>query len=199
MELVSFDGASAWLVYNKVIFNLAFLPGYNVERRCFHTELAKITQIEDIEEIRERVLGLASETIPKSRDQKECLAIFKSKDDVNRKLDLLECLTHIELDNDEMFRLLRIHKDPNGFPYNRASLGNISIDDLVPMLLTSLLQASKTDVDLSLVSEAEIKDLEGKRLNVKDEINDLLSTNSNLSVSQLLSLAIKKALGRTNG
>lgn len=195
IELTGIRGMSAWLVYNKVIFALPFITENRAASRPFSRELARGVALETVEELREFIAGLNVETMPRLMTQAEAVGAFKTKGERARQLALLECMTHSSLSDDEVMRLLAVHKDGNGIPYGKANIANLSTSKASELMLDTLLACSMVDVDLSLVSSAELDDLGGKRLDIKNEAVDLLAQGPNLSVGELLSLAIKRCLG----
>lgn len=195
MELIGFKGVSAWLVYNKVVFNLPFIRENRAASRRFSHELAEAAALEDVEAMRAFILSLTTDSIPRAMSHAECLEAFKAKAPSHRRAALLECLTYADLSDDEVMRLLAVHSDANGIPYTRASLGNLKVADVTPMMLDTLVAASAVDVDLSLVTAAEVDMLGGKRLDVKAETADILAQTPTIGVGEALALAIKKCFG----
>lgn len=190
-ELIGVKGVSAWLVYNKVAFHLPFIQENRAGSRRFSEELATAARLETVDELRAFILELNVSVIPQPMSQAACIAAFKAKGPDARKMALLECLTFADLTDDEVVRLLAVHNDTNGIPYSRANMGNIALSELTPMLLETLLAASLVDVDLSLVTAAEISTLDGQRLDVKAEAAEILTQTPVMGVGELLSLTIK--------
>lgn len=200
MEMTGFRGLSAWLVYNKVVFALPFITENRAASRRFSLELVKALQLDNLEELREFVAGLAGRPAAGTMTQAEAITLFKEKGPAARKLALLECLTQSDLTDDESLRLLAVHRDGNGIPYGKANVGNLTTCKAADLMMETLLACSMVDVDLSLVSSAELEALGNYRVDVKAEAVDLLATAPTMSVGELLSLAIKKVLkGVTDG
>lgn len=200
IALTGFRGLSAWLVYNKVVFALPFISENRAASRRFSSELVAALQLETLEELRGFVAGLAGRPAGGLLTHSEALTLFKAKGPAARRLALMECLTQSDLTDDESLRLLSVHQDANGISYSKASIGNLTTSKAAELAVETLLECSLIDVDMSLVSAAELETLGNYRLDVKAEAVDLLATAPDLGVGELLSLAIKKVLkGVMNG
>lgn len=196
IELTGIRGLSAWLVYNKVIFALPFISENRAASRRFSQELARGIALETADELRAFIAGLVVETMPRTVTQAEAVASFKAKGLDGRRADLMECLIHSNLSDEESLRLLAVHQDANGVAYGKANVGNLKTTKAAELVVETLAACSMVDVDLSLIAAAEIERLGNKRLDVKTEAADLLAVAPSMGVGELLSLAIKRVLGR---
>lgn len=188
IELKGFKGVSAWLVYNKVIFVLPFTKYFSHHRRDFDAELAESLTLGD-EHLRLWVSMLREADIPSNKKQAECLAEFKELPDDVRKLVILDCMTLTDISDDEVMRLLAVHKDANGVPYSKASVSNLMVDTITPMMLETLYAASNISVDMMLTTKEDIEALKGMRVDVRDHIAPGVD-----DVGEALAIATKEAI-----
>lgn len=191
IELIGFRGVSAWMIYNKVIFMLPFTNFFKVQRRDFALELVEAVQLD--EEGMRRYLGTLTEaTLPRALTQGECLTLFKDLSEPERRLVILECMSLIDISDDEIMRMMALHKDANGIPYNKANVGNIPVENILPMMLETLVSASYVHIDNMLITDSEIKKLDGYRVDIKDAL--AYSVQQGAAVEDMLPVAIKKAV-----
>lgn len=194
MELKGFKGISAWMVYNKLIFNLPLLPHNMVVNRDWATEVANALVL-GYDDMVHFIAGLGERTIPSDITPAVALAKFKMQDDKGRRNDLLGCIAMGGMTDEEGLRLLSLHKDANGINYSKASIGNLKVRESMDMILDTLVACSYVDIDLSMVTSKEIEMLDGYRVSVQSEATDILSHNSTVEIDDLLSLSVKKAIG----
>lgn len=188
VELKGFKGASAWLVYNKVIFALPFTKFFSYHRRDFVSELAESITLND-EHLRLWASSLTAADIPSNKTQAECLAEFKELPEDVKKLVILDCMTLTDITDDEVMRLLAVHKDVNGVPYSKASINNLMVDAITPMMLETLYAASNVYVDMMLTTKEDIEALKGMRVDVRDHIASGVD-----DVGEILAVAAKEAI-----
>lgn len=192
MELIGLKGASAWQVYNKVVFHLPFIRAYNHHRRDFAAEVA--AAIHGGEEAqREFLLTLSDPDIPSFRPASECIAEFKSLPLDERAHQLMECLVYAGLTDDETLRLLACHKNSRGVSYSRVTIDQLTIAQILPMALETLLTASMIDVDLSMVTGAELESLDGCRLDIRQALASVLAAGPATEAGEAIAIAAKKA------
>lgn len=188
IELKGFKGVSAWLVYNKVIFALPFTKFFSYHRRDFVAELAETLTLND-EHLRLWASTLTAADIPSNKSQADCLAEFKELPEDVKKLVILDCMTLTDITDDEVLRLLAVHKDANGIPYSKASINNLNIENITPMMLETLCAASNVSIDMMLTTKDDIAALKGLRVDVRDHIAAGVD-----DVGEALAIATKEAI-----
>lgn len=188
IELKGFKGVSAWLVYNKVIFALPFTKFFSYHRRDFVAELAETLTLND-EHLRLWASTLTAADVPSNKSQADCLAEFKELPDDVKKLVILDCMTLTDITDDEVLRLLAVHKDANGIPYSKASINNLNIENITPMMLETLCAASNVSIDMMLTTKEDIAALKGLRVDVRDHIAAGVD-----DVGEALAIATKEAI-----
>lgn len=188
IELKGFKGVSAWLVYNKVIFALPFTKFFSYHRRDFVAELAETLTLND-EHLRLWASTLTAADVPSNKSQADCLAEFKELPDDVKKLVILDCMTLTDITDDEVLRLLAVHKDANGIPYSKASINNLNIENITPMMLETLCAASNVSIDMMLTTKDDIAALKGLRVDVRDHIAAGVD-----DVGEALAIATKEAI-----
>lgn len=188
IELKGFKGVSAWLVYNKVIFALPFTKFFSYHRRDFVAELAESITLSD-EHLRLWASTLTAADIPSNKSQADCLAEFKELPEDVKKLVILDCMTLTDITDDEVLRLLAVHKDANGIPYSKASINNLNIENITPMMLETLCAASNVSIDMMLTTKDDIAALKGLRVDVRDHIAAGVD-----DVGEALAIATKEAI-----
>lgn len=191
IKLIGFRGVSAWMVYAKVIFMLPYTKFFGSERRNFGLELAEAINLEE-EALRRYVGTLTESDIPRSLTQRQALTLFKELSETERRIVLLECMTMIDITDDEIMRLLMLHTDANGITYNKASIGNILVENILPMMLDSLTAASYVNIDNMLITDEELKFLGGYRVSIKESLAETVTPGA--PVEEILPIAIKKAV-----
>ena len=192
--LKGLKGFSAWAVYNKVAFNLIFLLQFNRKDPDFEALFKKADKSESLDELRALIPQIIERTHNNVLNHQLCIQTLKKADKNTRLLMMLEALQYADLSDDEILRLLALHKDNNEVFYNKSNIANINTEDLVPLMLESLDACADLNVDLFLVDNEQIDDLKGKRINIKNEVADILANNPDVNTSELLTLAIKRAL-----
>jgi len=192
--LKGLKGFSAWAVYNKIAFNLIFLLQFNRKDPDFKALLKKANESDNIDELRALIRQIIERAHSNVLSHKLCIQTLKKADKNTRLLMMLEALQYADLSDDEILRLLALHKDNNEVFYNKSNIANINTADLVPLMLESLDACADLNVDLFLVDNEQIDDLKGKRINIKNEVADILANNPDVNTSELLTLAIKRAL-----
>lgn len=188
VELKGLKGVSAWLVYNKVIFALPFTKFFSMHRRDFNQELAEQMLLSD-EHFRIWASMLTEADIPSNKSQEQCLTEFKELPEEVRKLIILDCMTLTDITDDEVLRLLAVHKDANGIPYSKASVNNLLIESITPMMLETLCAASDVYIDMMLVTKEDLAALKGMRVGIKEHI----SIGSD-DTGEILAMATKEAI-----
>ena len=123
--LIGLKGFSAWSVYNKVAFNLIFNREFNEDKHTFLNSVAELVAETDILVIREKLPSLAVTSQRVHKSARDCLAIFKSRDRGGRAQMLTEAITHSNLDDDEVMRLIAVHVDSNGMPYSKVNIATV--------------------------------------------------------------------------
>jgi hypothetical protein len=194
IELIGLKGIAAWSVYNKIAFNLLFIRRFNVQKVDHALLVREISALDDLAEIKKRLPELEETGRRTHKSAAFCIEALKQAEEIDRRLMMLEALAYSDLDDDEAFRLLAVHEDANGIPYSRSNINNLAVKDSTELMIQTLLSCCDQHVDLGLVTEQEIEDLGAYRVDIKSEAADILGANSDLSVGELLSLAIKKAL-----
>lgn len=192
MRLAGLKGASAWQVYNKVIFHLPFIRANNHHRREFARHVAGVIQSGQ-EGMEAFLLTLSDPDIPSFRAQADCLADFKATDLAERTRQLLECLIYVSLSDDELLRLLACHTNARGIPYSRATVEQLTMAQILPMALETLLTASLMDVDLSMITSKEMDALDGHRLDIRAAIAGVLSAGPGIPTDEAIAIAAKQA------
>lgn len=188
IELKGFRGVSAWLVYNKVAFALPFTKYFNMHRRDFNAELAESLLLSD-ERLRLWVSMLTEADIPSNKTQAQCLSEFRDLPHDVRKLIILDCMTLIDITDDEVLRLLAVHKDANGVFYSKASVNNLLVGDITPMMLETLCAASDITVDMMLITQDDIAALKGGRVDIREHL-----TISDQPAGEIIAVAAKEAV-----
>jgi hypothetical protein len=194
IELKGLKGIAAWSVYNKVAFNLIFIRRFNVAKVDHAKLVVELLALETIEEIKNKLPDLVQTSARTHKSAARCIEAMKHAPQLEKRLMLLEALSFCDLDDDEVYRLLAIHKDENGIPYSKANINNFKVVDSTELIIQTLIACSDQYVDLGLLTGREIDDLDGYRVDIRSEAADILGANSDMSVGELLSLAIKKAL-----
>lgn len=197
MKLAGLKGASAWQVYNKVVFHLPFIRANNHHRREFARHVASVIR-SGKEGMEAFLLTLSDPEIPTFRKQADCLADFKAADLEERTRQLLECLIYVNLSDDEFLRLLACHSNARGIPYSRATVEQLTTAQALPLALETLLAASLMDVDLSMVSAGELDALDGRRLDIRSAIAGVLAAGPGIPTDEAIAIAAKKAFEGVN-
>lgn len=192
-ELLGLKGFSAWSVYNKLCFNILFCRAYNFKRPKLSEIIEKALNCDDIDEIKQLIPEIAHQSDRVFFTHEEVIRDFKKCSDKDRELLFLEALTFCDLSDEDAIRLLSLHKDINNIQYNKENIINIKTVDLVPMLIESLIFCSHQHIDLGIVTDQEISALNNERVSVSKEASEILSANSEISVKDLIALALKKA------
>lgn len=201
IKLQGLEGVSAWLVYNKIVFSLFYIRRFNFQANQQHGLIAELKQCETLEQFQSVAVRMdASKYREVFFPLDECVRIFKASDDDNKKSMLLEALTITELTDEETLRLLALHKDPNGIKYSKANVGNIAASQIVPMVLDTLIACSNIQCDFSLMTPEDHELLGANRVDIRDEVNDVLAAGGNsLDTGNLISVAVKRVLKRIRG
>lgn len=194
IQLVGTKGVSAWLVYNEVIFNLPFIERNTTKRRDFATELFIASLLDDVDQLKSFINGLAVDMIPCSKSREECLAEFKAMSSEEKESIFLELLMNIELSDEKVFRLLAVQKDVNGIPYTKANINNVKVVDLMPLMIDTMIACSEAYFDMPLVSAKQIEALGAARIDVREAASDIIINNPDLEAGEILSLAATKAM-----
>lgn len=197
MVLAGLKGASAWQVYNKVVFHLPFIRANNHHRREYARHVASVIRSGQ-EGMEAFLLTLSDPDVPTFRTQAECLANFKAADLTERTRQILECLIYVSLSDDELLRLLACHTNARGIPYSRATVEQLTMAQILPMALETLLAASMMDVDLSMISAGELDSLNGHRLDIRSAIAGVLAAGPNIATDEAIAIAAKKAFEGVN-
>lgn len=192
MKLAGLKGASAWQVYNKVVFHLPFIRANNHHRREYARHVASVIRSGQ-EGMEAFLLTLSDPDVPTFRPQADCLADFKAADLTDRTRQLLECLIYVSLSDDELLRLLACHTNARGIPYSRATVEQLTMAQILPMALETLITASLMDVDLSMISAGELDALDGHRLDIRAAIAGVLSAGPGIATDEAIAIAAKKA------
>ena len=197
IELRGLAGASAWLVYNKIIFSLIYCRRFNV---AANDQTIKLLALQECESLEDYQVVAGHLTIERDKvlfySFGEALVIFKSLPDDEKKLLLMECLTFIDLSDDEKTRLLALHTDKNGIPYGAANIGNLDTDSIINILLDSLVDCSKVQCDFALMTSEDLAASEKYRVDVRDEINNVLTKAPNLPTGQTLAASLKNIFSK---
>lgn len=188
VELKGFKGVSAWLVYNKVIYALPYTKYFSMHRRDFNAELAESLTLSD-EHFRIWASMLTEADIPSNKTHAECLYEFKGLPDDVRKLVILDCMTMTDITDDEVMRLVAVHKDQNDIPYSKANINNLQLAEVAPMMIETLCAASNVSVDMMLTTKEDIEALKGGRVDVRDHI-----AAGGGDVGEILAVATKEAI-----
>jgi hypothetical protein len=192
--LIGLKGFSAWSVYNKVVFNLIFNREFNEDKHTFLNNVAELVAETDIVTIRENLPDLAITSKRVHKTAKHCILDFKSRDRAKRAEMLTEAITFSNLDDDEVLRLIAVHVDSNGMPYSKVNVSNLNIGELFNMMINTMLDCSELDCDLSLMSQDNKSVLGNGRVNIKEQVAEILENNGDLPVDELIAIGIKKAL-----
>lgn len=197
MKLTGLRGLSAWLVYNKIVFSLVFLRRFNVEHNEQLALIESLKSCNSLDEYKEVAKELSAEKYKAVfYSQADAINIFKESDEINKRQMLFECLTFTTLTDEECLRLLALHTDDNGVPYSKANINNIDAGDIVPMLIDSLIACANEYCDLSLLSEEDLAIFNKGRVDIKDDANDIVSSNSDTDTGSIISIALKKIVTR---
>lgn len=191
IKLIGFRGVSAYMVYIKIIFMMPYTNYFKTERRDFAVELAHAIDLEE-DDLRQYVATLTEATLPRALSQSECLTLFRELSEPERRLVIMECMSMIDITDDEIMRLLALHQDANGIAYNKASVNNIKIEEILPMMLDSLTAASFVNIDNMLITEEEAKHIKGYRVSIKEALAEAITPNS--PIEDILPIAIKKSV-----
>ena len=197
MELTGLKGVSAWGVYNKLVFSMFFLRRFNLKHNaqlCLIEKLKGCDNLSDYKDVADRLSTTKMEKLFHS--QSEVVEHFKAAEENEKYNMILEALTIAEIDDSEVLRLLALHSDENGVPYSKANIKNIPINKIIPLMIETLVACSNIDCDFSLMTEVERDLIKGKRVDIKDDAGEILSSNSDIKTGELLSLAVKKFLAR---
>lgn len=191
IKLIGFRGVSAYMVYIKIIFMMPYTNYFKTERRDFAIELAHAINLEE-DDLRQYVATLTEATLPRALSQSECLTLFRELSEPERRLVIMECMSMIDITDDEIMRLLALHQDANGIAYNKASVNNIKIEEVLPMMLDSLTAASFVTIDNMLITGEEEKHVKGYRVSIKEALAETITPNS--PIEDILPIAIKKSV-----
>lgn len=198
MELKGFKGISAWMVYNKVVFSLPLIWENCTAKRNFSEMLSDGIGLSSVKDLQAFIASLAIEPAPNYREPRHCLEDFKLMNDEYRRVVLTECLTFTSLSDDEVLRLMAVHKDANGMPYTKVNLGNLSTKEFMEKLLDTLVACSNINADTSLITQDQFDTLDGSRVDIRSEAADILSQSPSMEVGDLIGLSAKKALKGVN-
>ena len=194
INLRGLKGFSAWSVYNKVAFNLVFIKRFNLDTEAFLNNLALVCNEKDINTVRKMLPTLAETGRQINKTPDHCITEFKAADRGERSKMLVEALTYSDLDDDDVMRLLALHSDQNGLPYGSANINNLDVKTMFNLILDTLLCCSEIDCDFSLMTDEDKEYLGDKRVSIKQQAAEILQSNSDLPVEDLIALGIKKAL-----
>lgn len=73
---------------------------------------------------------------------------FRDMDDAKKEAILRKALFFVELDQGEVLSLISFVRDPNGVPYTRHNVNNLSIVDLHEALVAVCLEIGRIDIDI---------------------------------------------------
>ena len=191
LELKGISGVSAWHVYNKVAFNLIFLREHRhdsipIEVVKSLLGLPKNEQLDVINNVVKAEIATPRKVIEG----------FKVASVEDKKAMLLEALTVTALSDNDYKRLLVVHKNKYGVRYRADSIEDIPIDKVAPMIMDTLIACASMDCDLSMVKEDELSLTKKGRIDVDEEITDMLSRNMDADTGNVFSIAIKKVLNQ---
>ena len=190
-ELKGLTGVSAWLVYNKVVFNLLFLQRFNFaknERTIYIIALQNCTTLDEYKTVAELLNepdGIVEYTFA------QALAEFKTFTDEQKESAFFELLTFVDLSSEEKLRLLTLHTDDNAIPYNSTNVANLSAGECVNLLVMSLVACSNINCDFALLSDDDLKTGSKYRVDIRDEAGELLNKAPDMPTGNLLVASLK--------
>jgi hypothetical protein len=192
-QLKGLKGIAAWSVYNKIAFNLIFIRRFNIDRVDHSALVRELQTLGSLEAIQARLPELEATGARIHKSARFCIMALKEAPLLDQRLMFLEALAYSDLDDDEVYRLLAVHKDSNGIPYSKSNINNFPVSESTELMIQTLIECCAEHVDLGLVSEQELTDLGSFRIDIKSQAAEVLGANSEMTVGELLSLAIKKS------
>lgn len=203
IEFKGLKGYTAWTVYNKVVFNLVFIrvfthklaglkAGIDEVEEIFASDADDKTKLKDLE-VLVPVMWDALLLDGEDTTHGYALDMFKHSDEETQRSMLFEALMYADLSNDEKIALLAMNKDGNGIPYGKANVKSLDTDKLVDMLMNTLVACSRVDVNMTLIDNTQLEELDGKRIDINDEVAEVLTSNPDTDTGSVIGLAITKA------
>jgi hypothetical protein len=202
MELTGLKGYSAWKVYNKVAFNLVFIRMFNIKSVAIKIGVKSVQDIQDSEETVEEKYQKLVDLLPAIIEaiepddhivtQAEALALFKEATTEQKRGMLFEALNFVDLSPEEDLKLVSMHKDSNGIHYSKSNIQTMKVDKMVELMMDTLVACAELEIDMSLVSEYEIEQLGKHRVDIDEEIVDVLVSSPELETGSAIGLAIKQ-------
>ena len=102
--------------------------------------------------------------------ESERLAEFKA--DPDNKKALVAGLAMNPLNDDEVFILLSFHKNKHGVPINKSLVHNKTPQDILDMVIETLLAVSTACSSIYIITEKELGTVPEKSIDVKKSIMD---------------------------
>ncbi len=131
MELIGSRGFAAWQVYLNVSF---YIPFSQTIREADFASLEIERKEKDDEKYTRDDWG-----------KDEAIEWMRQQSPEVRALVFVDCLGQVYLDQNDLIKLVSVHKDANGIPYSRHSVESLTIKDasqLVRKTLEACFQAS---------------------------------------------------------
>ena len=196
-QLKGLSGISAWLVYNKVIFNLLFLRRFNSRANDQSVLIMALKECRTLEEYKEIAghLTIMPENLV-HYTMAGAVAEFRDSNDSEKRGMLLEALTCIDLANEDKLLLLALHTDSNGVRYGKANVNNLLAGELINMLIESLMSCAVIDCNFGLLNSEDLELSKKYRVDIRDEANDILSNTPDAETGNVIALSLKKILAK---
>ncbi|HDM8140701.1 TPA: hypothetical protein P0E12_004991 [Vibrio harveyi] len=195
MQLEGLSGFSAWLVYCKVIHALPFLRRFNVAHNDQLAQIEKLKRCETLEEFEREAEKLNSAKFKEVfYTFEDIVEIFKNSPENAKRKMLFEALTLVNINDDELMRLLAVHKDKNGIGYSKHNIINLRTNELIPKAVETLIACSLLSCDFALMTPDEMAEIKGKKISILTEANEILGVAPQTTTGELIALAVKKVV-----
>lgn len=194
---IGFAGYSAFKAYNKVCFYLPMIRYFNfqiIDQTSLILALKSCETIEEYQEVAEQLTGGVLKPIIKN--PADVIKEFKKMPDEQKRAALLEAITFCELTEGEVFSLIYMQDDPNGIPWDKASVSNLSPEKMADIMVNVMIEFSKLNFDFGILSEKDHEMLKTGRVSIDDEVADIIANNEKTHIKTVLPVAVKRILKR---
>lgn len=190
-----FRGFSAFRAYNKVCFHLFMIRHFNYEVIDQSVTILALKSCETLEEFKEIAESLTTGILkPVVKTPSDAIREFKKMSDEQKRSALIEALTYCDLSRNEILALLYMQDDPNGNPWDEASINNLSPEKVTDIIVEVMIEFSKLSFDFGVLNDRDYEILKGGRVSVTDEVSDIIAGNEKIGIESLLPIAVKRVL-----